>query len=262
VEYSLYIDESGESVPFRYKYSPYFILSGCIVEVGKTRDIIENLNHIKYKYWNRTDIVLHSVSIGRKEKEFSIFRDPRRFSDFIEDIEIFFQRCPISLIGVVTDQHAAHAANLIQKTVLRISYGHLFANYTRFLLAKRSKGQIIQEASIEIQDIIVYKEFHKYQSLGIPENNISSTEVKNHVTGLSFFTKKSNDSISQVADLLSYGLKVETLIAQDKKEASTLSNYQRVIRKSAKNKLFHIDPRTTGKKKWFYNNLEVLKNIP
>jgi hypothetical protein len=67
VAYTLFIDESGESFPGRYKESPFFIVSGCSINQDKRELASKELDQIKFKYWDKTNIVLISFEIGRIE---------------------------------------------------------------------------------------------------------------------------------------------------------------------------------------------------
>ena len=69
--YKLFIDESGHS--HQNHPSKYFVLVGCIVEDAKQDVLKIKADQLKYKYWNKTDIVFHSEEIGKRVGAFKQF---------------------------------------------------------------------------------------------------------------------------------------------------------------------------------------------
>jgi len=87
----LFIDESGDANP-RVPHSEVYILAGCMTdEYGRGRLKIE-ADQIKFKFWSKTEIVLHSREIGRKEGDFKIFKDRKVFDEFQKDLFNFLAK--------------------------------------------------------------------------------------------------------------------------------------------------------------------------
>ena len=96
IHYSLFIDELGESFPKRYRKSPFFILSGCSINQDNRSKLSSHLDQIKFKYWDRTNIVFRSYEIGRKEKDYTIFKNnPSLFNQFARNIK----RCLLAAVN-------------------------------------------------------------------------------------------------------------------------------------------------------------------
>lgn len=263
MDYVLFVDELGESFPKRYRQSPFFVASGCSIKQEKRDKISKFLDQIKFKYWDSTDIVFRSRQIGRKEKDFAIFKkNLSKFREFIKNLDSFFSASPIVLLGVVVDQKAAFRRNWAQKTVIKRTYDALFANFIRLLSAQGSFGEIVQEASTPLQDISIYEKFFHYQSLGLPIDNITNKEVKKRLTSLSFVTKRHMDAESQLADLLSYGLKIEYKIRHKLIKLDSLNSYEKMIRRQARKKLYKIPKNITTKKKQKFKNFQSLTILP
>lgn len=113
-----------------------------------------------------------------------------------------------------------------------------------------------------MQDITIYEKFYHYQGLGLPTDNITDKEVKHRLTSLSFVTKKHMDTEAQLADLLSYGLKLEYKIRRKLIKLASLDNYEKMIRKQARKKLYKIFQSVTDKKKLKYKNFQSLTILP
>lgn len=263
MKYSLFIDELGESTPKRHQQSPLFILSGCSIKQENRNKISENLNYIKFKYWDSINIVFRSYEIGRKEKNFAIFKNQlSKFKEFIKNLNSFLSNCPLVLLGMVVNQKDAFKKNWTQKTVLKRAYENLFANFIRLLSTQNASGEVVQEASSPLQDITVYEKFFGFQSWGLPTDNITHKEVKSRLTSLSFVTKRHLDAESQLADLLSYGLKLEYQIRHKLTKLSSLTVYEKMIREQARSKLYQIPETLAAKKKTKFKNFQSLTVLP
>jgi hypothetical protein len=263
MKYCLFIDELGESTPSRNQVSPLYIITGSLVDKDKIEKISNNLDHIKFKYWNTTEIVFHSKEIGKKEKKFSIFKSNiSLFREFTKDLENFLTSCPINIISVLVDQKESFLVNWNQKTVIKKAYYNIFSNFIRILVAKNITGEIIQEASTPLQDITIYEKFYEFQAKGLITDNISHKEIKERLTSLSFVTKHNMDTITQISDLLAYGLNLEDKIKTKTLNVNKLNGYQKMIRKQAINKLYKIGDNIGIKKKSKYKTFDAALRLP
>ena len=108
------------------------------------------------------------------------------------------------------------------------------------LIGKNAIGTLIQEASTPFLDIKIYQKFHEYQSSGLIKEKISHDEVKKRLTSISFATKKDSSSLTEIADLLGYGIFLDYLLSQRKVKEASLNKYQKIIRKLAKHKFTKV----------------------
>lgn len=239
--FHLYTDELGEYSPKRYKKSPLFIVTGCSVEDDNLLRVKHLLDLIKYKFWGSTDIVLHSKNIGKKDKDFTIFRgEIAKFNEFTRDIHNLLHGAQFSIFGVISDQEINFRNGWGSEKVIRETYGAFFRNYIRMLICKKSSGVLVQEASTPFQDIKIYEKFWEYQSGGLPNEKIDHQEVKKKLTSLKFSTKRDSASLTEIADLLGYGLYLDYKIDEGKIQETKMNSYQKMIRKLAKSKLTNI----------------------
>lgn len=239
-QYHLYTDESGEFSPKRYKKSPLFMVIGCIVETDDLIKVKHMLDLIKYKYWNNTNINLHSKNIGRKEKDFSIFKkNISLFNSFTKDIQKIISESKTSILVVITNQEEAFKKGWESKKVIKETYAAIYRNYIRMLVKKKATGKFIQEMSTPFQDIKIYEKFFEYQTTGLSKK-INHEEVKKRLTSISFSTKRDNNSLTEIADILGYGIFLDYMIEQKKIKLESLNNYQKMVRSLAKYKLTNI----------------------
>lgn len=98
----LYIDESGAGNP-KAQDANCYIVCGCLVQDFKREDLKIKADQIKYKYWDRTNIVFHSREIGRKEGEFKILKDKKVEEAFNKDLIRLLNYAPIQLFVTLVD---------------------------------------------------------------------------------------------------------------------------------------------------------------
>jgi len=240
-QYCLYTDELGEYSPKTYKKSPLFIITGCIVEANNALKVKHTLDLIKYKYWSNTKITLHSRDIGKKEKDFSIFKgNLSLFNSFTKDLYTIISTSNTSILGVAIDKEKSFHKGWGAEKVVKEAYGAIYKNYIRMLVSKKAIGTLVQEASTPFQDIKIYEKFFEYQSKGLVNENITHQDVKKRLTSISFATKKDSNSLTEIADILGYGLFLNQMISQKRMKNSGLNRYQKMIRKLAKHKLTSV----------------------
>src|SRR3989338_2148395 len=72
-------------------------------------------DQIKFKYWGRTDVVFHSREIGRKEGDFTIFKDQRIFNEFLHDLENLLSSPRFKMFFIVVDKTKARQVGWDEK---------------------------------------------------------------------------------------------------------------------------------------------------
>lgn len=113
-----------------------------------------------------------------------------------------------------------------------------------------------------MQDITIYEKFYDYQSRGLLQDNLSDKEVKEMLTSLSFVTKRNMDAETQIADLLSYGLKLEYKTRRRLTKLVSLNSYEKMIRKQSRNKLYTLPKNATSEKRLRFQNFQSLTILP
>jgi len=255
---SLFVDESGNANP-QVKASPCYILCGCLVKAESRDNLRIKADQIKFKYWGRTDILLHSREISRKEGDFSVLKDPKIFRSFKKDLFHLLSTGGYQVFIVLTDKNLAKKRNWNELKVYNESANEMVRNFVLSLLAiPKCRGRLVIESATGQKDFTFHKAVSHYLANGIPETKTSFGEVQGHLTEITFVTKKNHDIEEQIADLLAYAAKLKFL----KKKPDDMDDYEKRILDVLESKLFTINPKTGEKKKKYHSRIESFKILP
>jgi len=255
--FNLFIDESGQSNPA--SSSNVYILSGCMVENFQRDNLKNKADQIKFKYWNQTNIVLHSREIWRKEDSFAILEDSKIQKSFEKDLFNFLNSVKFQLFFVLVDLSKAKKNNWNENKVYRETSQIMVKNFILSLLAsKNCRGRIVIESATSKKDFYFHKAASFYLSAGISEVKADFRQVQDVLTEISFVTKKNYDIEEQIADLVAFGAKLKFL----KQNKENLLNYDQKIIKVVENKLFSMHPNTGKKKRKFHSRINSFTILP
>lgn len=251
--YKLFIDESGIVNPLDTTSSIY-VLCGCAVEKDQRIPIKTRADQIKFKYWNRTDIIFHSRDIGKRIGNFSIFKKNKMlYKSFLSDVVHFLKESHFTVFIVVLDKEEAKKQGWNDIKGTRESAHWLFYHYIVWLLGGGNRGKITIESATAEKDRYYLNEFSYFLSPKCTELSIDYKKIKAMLTSISFVTKQNSDIEEQLADLFAYAAKCKYFRLQGKDTYKVGSYEDRVIRildnklfkkprlaKEAKRKLFEV----------------------
>ena len=203
--YRLYLDETGtisDVVDPNYFYN--FILSGILVNMYQAEHLKIHADQIKFKYWGRTDVVFHSRDIGRREKDFSILRDPNIEISFHNDLINFLIKDSSKCIIIATNKRTAVDLGWDSAKIYEETVNGMIKFFIEFLHQKKSRGQIFIESAGSQKDISFFKKYIYYLSNGLQGLDLDHNDIKELLTSISFVSKRNFDIETQIADLLSY----------------------------------------------------------
>ncbi len=257
--YRLYIDELGTASP-KDTTSELYILSGCSINKKDCKDLKISADQIKFKYWGRTNIVLHSREIGRKENDFSILKDPKILKEFTADLNTFLFHSKIKLFFIVVDKTNARTAGWDDTKVHKDTTAFLIRNFLLILLANDSKGEIIIEASSVSKDVHLLDSLNFFLGAGIPKLGINHEKVKDTLTSVSFVTKRNHDIEEQIADLFAYAAKIKY---QSEVGGRRLKNdYEKMIAGILEKKLFSVSSGVGSTKAKLFKEVDPFLVLP
>lgn len=233
-EFVLFIDETGTASP-NDRYSQHYVLAGCAVLESEREKLRVWADHIKYKYWNRTDVVFHSRDIARKEGDFRIFGSAKRFNAFISDLEEYFNARNFYMFAVVVDKSKAKKMSWDEIKIYKETSALMLQNFLYFLTAQKAKGKVVIESATATKDFYFHRSLGVYLAGGIPSSGIKHTDVKETLTSISFVTKNNHDTEEQIADLFAYAAKCEYIRRSGTKPSTRA--YDEMILRVLKKKL-------------------------
>lgn len=259
-EFQLFVDESGDA---NYSHpSGLYIACGCSVPLDRKQDLKVRADQIKFKYWGRTDVVLHSKEIYNCENDFRLFKQDKALRDeFHKDLLGFLRWAPCDLFVVVLDKREAQARRWGKQRIYRTCCRTLLNHYVQFLLLKDAKGKVHIEASVEKDNY--YLDAYRYvispQSAFLPKRE--GETARKLLTSISFVSKNNHDIEEQMADLFAYGAKLKFLTDR-KIKAVGPNSYEGRLMSVFGHKLFDIPASAGPEKAKYYRRITPYAVFP
>jgi len=251
-QYKLFIDELG-TANLKDIRSELYILAGCSIDNAERTNIKTWADHIKFKYWSRTDIVFHSREIGRKEGDFKIFKDKKLFSEFINDLKNFLNYSRLKTFFIIVEKEKAKKKGWNQIKIYQETSNAMVKNFLLAMLSNDSKGKIVVESATAEKDFYFHRALGYYLTAGIPELNVRYKKVQETITSISFVTKNNFDIEEQIADLFAYAAKCKYFIKKKRKFKRGV--YEDMILFVFNKKLFKAPRNASSKKMRFFKEI-------
>lgn len=203
--FKLFIDESGH--PHKNHSSRYFVLVGCIIEDTKQNAIKLHADQIKFKYWDRTNVVFHSEEIGKRVGDFKQFESNVTLAkQFEKQLLQYLNTAPVLLTATVVDKSSAYARGWKENTIVRKASESLILDFLAFLYGNDggSRGRVVYESSGFQRDAQYLQAFNRYLGQSWENRYPEYAKVREHLTSITFANKLNHDIEMQLADLFSY----------------------------------------------------------
>lgn len=182
---NLFIDESGSANP-KAASSGLYIICGCMANNHSREKLKVIADQIKFKFWDRTNIVFHSREIWRKEGDFSILKDPKVNKHFYKHLFSFLASGGFQVFAVAVDHKEAAKRNWNSKKVYKETSKIIVKNFILSLVASENRGRLVIESAASETDFNFHKAAGHYLANGIDELDISCHQVQNLLTEISF----------------------------------------------------------------------------
>jgi hypothetical protein len=257
--YKLFIDETGH--PHQNHKSTHFTLVGVIIEDKNQTELKIKADQLRFKYWDKTNIVFHSEEIGHKIGDFKQFADDKALGiRFEKQFLGFLNSCPIYIIAAVIDKAKAYKTGWNVETILAKASEALVLDYMSFLYGQNAQGRIVYESSGATRDKIYLASFHQYLD---PRSTHCAdfVDVRKKLTSITFANKLNHDTEMQIADIFSYA--AISKFQQSLGKKFDKKSYEQKIITIFENKLLSM-PSGTSKpeKKEYYSRIKGLSILP
>lgn len=224
--YKLFLDESGDhNLEVIDPNHPVFALVGCVFEENYYKTtVIKKVNELKFKYFNSTEIILHSRDIRKQEtKSFLALRKKEVRENFYQDLNRLFADLYLTILASVIDknrlkeQYGEHADNPYY-----LSLGFIMERYAIFLREKGEIGVMVIESRNKTDDELLYIAYSKIilQGTGF----LRRDEFQKRIRDLIFIPKRENEVGTQLADLAAYPIATHILPNRDKRAFEILKS--------------------------------------
>lgn len=208
MKYQFFLDEAGDhGLSFIDANFPLFLLCGCLLREDKLLELETAINNFKIKYFNTTDVILHSREIRRCEGPFQILFDLELKKKFYEDLNGIISGISFTIIGSgVNKEELIKTYGKAANNPYTLSLSFIFERLIFCL------DQMDKNASVNI----------KVEKRGINEDNLLSTHynsifdkgtyyvsnvrLHNAILSFKFHNKRDNVIGLQLSDLCAYPL--------------------------------------------------------
>ena len=206
MKYYLFIDESGDhGLKTIDEGFPVFLLCGVLVSEVEYFNINSVVNRLKIKYWNNTNVILHSLDIRKCSNEFKILFNLTIKERFYEDINHILTSSNYNIISSAIDKIAfIKKYGKLEDDVYEIALSFILER-TIFCLdeMKDCKSlEIIIEKRGRKEDLKLSSHLHKLSQIGTYYVDVE--RMKKYAIKYKFLGKKENSNGLQISDLLAY----------------------------------------------------------
>lgn len=206
MKYYLFIDESGDHGLKTIDESfPVFLLCGVLVSEVEYLAVNSVVNSSKIKYWNNTNVILHSRDIRKCNNEFKILFDLKVKERFYEDINHILTSSNYKIISSAIDKiNFIKNYGKLENDVYEIALSFILER-TIFCLDEFGDCkslEIIIEKRGKKEDAKLSSHLHKLNQIGT--YYVDSERMKKYAIKHKFLNKNENSNGLQISDLLDY----------------------------------------------------------
>ena len=99
--YYLYLDETGDhGLSYIDRNFPIFLLCGCLFDQNELKNIEEEIDLLKQKFFNTSNVILHSREIRKCEGAFQVLFDLNLKAEFYKNLNSIIKNSKFKIIGV------------------------------------------------------------------------------------------------------------------------------------------------------------------
>lgn len=204
----MFLDETGDhGLAHIDPNFPIFLLCGCLFSEKALAAFREEMSKLKLKYWNTTDVILHSREIRKCEGPFQILFDLSVKERFYTDLNALIANADFTVIAAAIDkeQHIkkygklAHdpydvSLSFIMERLVFCMDDYPADSSTHLMFEKRGYKE----------DAQITAHFNTIRDRG--SYFVNAERMQSRITGCAFNAKRENMAGLQCADLCAYPL--------------------------------------------------------
>ena len=202
----MFIDESGDHGLKTIDESfPVFLLCGVLISEKDYLTVDSVMDSSKMKYWDNSNVILHSRDIRKCNNEFKILFDLKVKERFYEDINHILTSSNYKIISSAIDKiNFIKKYGKLEDDVYEIALSFILER-TIFCLDEMgdcTSLEIIIEKRGKKEDAKLATHLHKLNQIGT--YYVDSERMKKYAIKHKFLNKNENNNGLQVSDLLAY----------------------------------------------------------
>lgn len=206
-EFLVFLDETGDhSLQHIDKQYPIFGLGAMFCKYDHyVKDINPLFDDLKYKYFDKRQVILHSTDIRKRKNEFKILLNPETRENFFSDLNSAMATAPFFFATSMVDKLSHSDQYLDPDNPYNLTLSFIMER-SYFLIRKRypnAKCRFIAESRDHAENSRLLSTFEYYKNTGT--GFVSAAELE-FITSLDFVRKEENENGHQIVDLCLYPL--------------------------------------------------------
>lgn len=206
VDFLAFLDETGDhSLQHIDRQYPIFALGAVFCKNETYRNQINPIfDGLKYRFWGKRHVILHSTDIRNSRNDFAILRNPSIRNDFIECVNNAITNSPFELVISAVDKydHNLHYSDPTNPYNLTLEF---LMERAYYLIGKPNNNDksclFIAESRNEDENQKLLRVFQKIKRNGTRFVTASQLDF---IIDLKFIKKQENEIGHQIADLCLY----------------------------------------------------------
>ena len=177
-------------------------MSGICVKRNYYEDVItQEINSLKKRHFNSTDVIFHYSEMNNKKDVYNIFSDSTIRQNFWNDFVATIKILDFTALGVYFDQ-SKMSSLYRSKTVkcYNIAFVELLKNYLHYLKSINGIGSICIESRSLNENAELQHIYYSFIQNG--STYFSQQDFDNHLSSVGFVVKGDNCIGLQIADVL------------------------------------------------------------
>lgn len=206
-EFLVFLDETGDhSLQHIDKQYPIFALGAFFCSSDRyINEINPAFDQLKYKFFNKRHVILHSTDIRRSRKDFNILLNENTRASFFEELNKTISDTRFQFVFSLVDklEHTGQYVDPDNPYDLTLSF---IMERARFLIGKKFPGakcRFIAESRDKSENQKLKKTFDRFKKSGT--GFVGAREL-DFITDLDFVSKSENETGHQIVDLCLYPL--------------------------------------------------------
>jgi hypothetical protein len=208
LKYQFFLDETGDhGLSHIDDNFPLFLLCGCLISEDNLVELESAVKKFKIKYFNTTDVILHSREIRRHEGPYQILFNLDLKGRFYEDLNSIISYTNFTIIGsgVNKIKHIkAYGRSANDPYALSLSFIMERLIFCLDSIDKEAKVDIKLEKRGGKEDNLLLAQYNSIIDKGT--YYVSKNRLQSAINGLKIRSKKDNIVGLQLSDLCAYPL--------------------------------------------------------
>ena len=208
MNYSFFLDETGDhGLSYVDKNFPLFLLCGCLFREDHLKEVENNINAFKQRYFKTESVILHSREIRKCEGAFQILFDMGIKAAFYEDLNRILDEGKYIIIGAAVNKEEhikKYGKGARDPYALSLSF---ILERLVFYLQKTDKSatiEVLVEERGKKEDGMLQAHFNSVLDRGT--YYVSAAAFRKLIRKFKFHSKRENIIGLQAADLCAYPL--------------------------------------------------------